>query len=255
MSDRPGRLLHQFACTGGTLLCKVIAGLPDVHVLSEVHPRSALIGANATFAPSDVRLLAAAGKFPDLDNFSDELLGRSLQFADQWLHERQLHLIIRDHTHSDFCLDHVEPRSRLRSIGESIFPRVLSVMLVRHPADSFASLRVNGWVHFTPNDFETYCKRYTAALDALSPYHLLRYEDFVKNPKSSLRELCRFWCLQFDETALEQFHQFKFSGDSGRSGAVIGPRVAREESHAFRNSQGLYYDRLLQRLGYSRKNP
>src|SRR5690606_26210779 len=37
----PVRIVHHFACTGGTLICKCIAAMPNTQLLSEVNPLNA----------------------------------------------------------------------------------------------------------------------------------------------------------------------------------------------------------------------
>jgi hypothetical protein len=43
ITPEPIRLVHHFACTGGTLFCKCIAAMPNVQLLSEVDPLSTVL--------------------------------------------------------------------------------------------------------------------------------------------------------------------------------------------------------------------
>jgi len=53
----PVRSLHHFACTGGTVIAKSVALMPNVTLLSEIDPLSTLAlpkEGQITFAPSDI---------------------------------------------------------------------------------------------------------------------------------------------------------------------------------------------------------
>ena len=49
----PIRTVHHFACTGGTLISKCLAAMPNTHVLSEVEPHSQM-QAKKNFTPTDL---------------------------------------------------------------------------------------------------------------------------------------------------------------------------------------------------------
>lgn len=245
------RLLLHFACTGGTLFSKVLAALPNVFLLSEVHANSPLAPASHRFAPSDVALLSRAAGFPDKDKFCDRLMSVSLATSAQWIHARGGSLIIRDHTHSDFCHLIAAKESRLVAICEPLFSDTRPIITIRHPASSYASLERNGWAHFEPEDFTTYCDRYHQFLDAVAEATLIKYEDFVEDPEETLQRVCRHWGLDYSDLALEVFSIFEFSGDSGRKGAEISIRAPTARDMELRQTTtAATYSRLLDRLGY-----
>ena len=53
----PIRMIHHLACTGGTLITKCLACVPNVHVLSEVDPLTTLAQAGGKFTPGDLMRL------------------------------------------------------------------------------------------------------------------------------------------------------------------------------------------------------
>ena len=68
----PIRTVHHFACTGGTLICKCIAAMPNIQLLSEVDPLSTLLKSTVKpqFAPTDmVKLMRQSTR-----GVSDELI-------------------------------------------------------------------------------------------------------------------------------------------------------------------------------------
>ena len=50
------RIIHHLACSGGTLISKCISALPNVYLLSELHPTTTLHmgGGRPKFLPADV---------------------------------------------------------------------------------------------------------------------------------------------------------------------------------------------------------
>lgn len=250
-SEEPCRIIFHLACTGGTLLSKLIAALPNTFLLSELHPQSPLAPAARRFAPSDLGLLSRAALFPDGDAFCESLFANGLRHASDWVSRRGGNLVLRDHSHSDFCWGAPKRESTLlRICAERKWP-VRPLVTVRHPAASFASLERNGWVHFEPADFITYCDRYIDFLEAVQSPLVMRYEDFLASPEQSLIELCDYWSLPYCDTAVDTFSVFAFSGDSGRSGAEIAARAPSDRELELRAAtNNASYRQLLERLGY-----
>ena len=250
-SEEPRRILFQLACTGGTLFSKLIAALPNTFLLSEIHPKSPLIHYARRFAPSDIGLLSRAALFPDVEAFCESLFAEGLKHAGDWVSRRGGNLVLRDHSHSDFCWGPPKRESTLlRICAERGWP-VRPLVAVRHPAASYASLERNGWLHFEPADFTTYCDRYIDFLDAVQSPLLMRYEDLLASPEQSLIEVCDYWSLPYCDTAVDTFSVFAFSGDSGRSGDEIAARPPGDRELELRAATTTAsYCQLLERLGY-----
>ena len=134
---------------------------------------------------------------------------------------------------------------------EARFP-LASVVTVRHPIESFASLRKNGWVHFRPDTLEAYCTRYLAFLDAYRTVPVVLYEDFVAEPEATMAAICRHLELRYNPDFLDVFSALYLSGDSGRGGDVIRPRTRREIPPALSQEahESAAYAVLCRRLGY-----
>src|SRR5690606_17159391 len=123
-----------FACTGGTLISKCLAAMPNVQLLSEIDPLSSMHAPGvATFAPTDLILRL---------NQSTRGIGQDtlVEIFQAWLRivvadcdRRGLRLILRDHSHSHFCIgDKIPDRPTLRELALDVGP-VLSAVTVRHP--------------------------------------------------------------------------------------------------------------------------
>lgn len=259
-ADRePVRTLHHFACTGGTLIGKCVAAMPNVQLLSEIDPLSTMRWdpGRPQFAPTDAILQMRQST----RGASEALLLR--MFADnlRLIHEdcrgNGQRLVLRDHAHSHFCVgSRVPDRPTLR---EMVPPDLglLSVVTVRHPLDSYAALTANGWVGHSPATLDEYCRRYAMFLDRHAGVQVIKYEDFVERPPHAMRQICAALALPFAEHFLDVFDVFHLTGDSGRGGARIEARPRRALPEALRAelAEATAYEALCARLGYAADIP
>lgn len=250
----PIRLLMHFACTGGSLISKVLAACPNVRLLSEVNPMAHYprAGTTVTYAPSDIILLLQRSLRP----VDDTCLSAVFLAAVSELHDqckaRGEHLVLRDHPHSHYCIgESVSGRPRLRSLVERI-ATVRAAVTVRHPLDSYLSLGVNNWYHFRPETLEEYARRYNAFLDDNADLPLFHYETLVAEPAKGFSELAGILDLRFDKSVLDLIDIVPMSGDSGRSGPHIKKRSRREmpAEVAAQVDVSPSYAALCVRLGY-----
>lgn len=244
------RFIHHLACTGGTLIAKVLASLPNTYVLSEVHPNSTLRQTHDLFAPSDLPWLANWAEVPDASDLSELLISEGLNTINNWVCERGGSLVIRDHSQSDFFKNDagLSSQSSVKGLTASISAEVRSVVTVRNPVDSYSSLLKNGWVTFEPGTFENYCLRYHHFLDEFESLRVVRYEDFVDDPSAGLRTLCDELELPFSDFATDIFSLQAMSGDSGRSGNVIS--IRNRQRHTDVDFGAPCIQSLFKRLGY-----
>ena len=260
MPQEPIRTVHHMACTGGTLITKCLAAMPNTQVISEVDPLSDIghRDPGPKFAPTDmIQLMRQSTRGADAALLVDMFLA-NLDLIQAAAVARGQRLILRDHSHSHFCVGTSIPdRPAFLSIVSSRFP-VRSIVTVRDPIDSFLSLLANrrahggGWIHFDPPTFEEYCRRYQAFLDAHSNLPIIKYELFVTSPTDVMRQMCDALDLAFNEHFEEVFNLFSITGDSGRKSDVIGSRGRRaedeEEVERLLVTPGCA--ELRQRLGY-----
>jgi hypothetical protein len=250
----PIRTLHHLSCTGGTLITKCLAAMPNIMVLNEVDPLSNMLfdPQKPKFTPSDMVALIRQGD----NKVSDELL-INLFFQNLVLLRNELasvgkRLLLRYHCHSHFMMNRaVGKRTSVFCMVAGDFP-THSILTVRNPLDSFLSLDALGWKSFQPFTFDEYCKRYMHFLDAHEGLPVFKYEDFVDDPARTMEQICAALRLSYTDNFFETFDVFKFSGDSGRSGATIKPRKRRSCDEMFlEETKNLVSFRLLlHRLGY-----
>ncbi len=213
------RSLHHFACTGGTLISKLIASLPGVALISEIHP---LNRRSQGFHPTDPLLLLEQSWRPLRTDEIKQAFLADISQAVQICQGDDALLVLRDHSHSDFCRGH-EPRQDVLLL-DWLRPhyRCHGVVTLRHPLDSWLGLVEAGWhTHFEPSTFREYCRRYHAFLEATGDLPSFHYEDLCRDPLAGLRQLCDLLLLPFHASALEHFGDVNLSGDSGRTDRQI----------------------------------
>lgn len=261
---QPVRMIHHFACTGGTLISKCVSALPNTILLSEIDPLSTLAWLEPqgrsyayannypTFRPTDLLLGLRVNPRAVEEEVIAEVFAASVAALQRSLGRTGLVPVIRDHPHSQFCSD-VDPDTR-PTVAEIIARElpVLSVVTVRHPLDSFLSMDTLGWRHFAPFTLDEYARRYALFLARHGTAPIVRYEDFTTSPEPTLARLAEHLALPFSPVALEVFPMISISGDSGRGGNQIGTRPRRPVPEAIREScrTSPLYAELCARLGY-----
>jgi hypothetical protein len=220
------RIIHHLACSGGTLISKCLSALPNVYLLSEVHPHTGLAVDldKPRYSPTDITSLAKYAKIPFSNELADKIFKQSIISAYEHVESLGGTLVLRDHTHADFNTWSVIPqRSRVVSLLEENF-NIQSILTVRDPIDAYSSLVKNGWVHFEPKSFDEYCRRLLLLLEQFSSDQIFSYELLSSEPQTQVAAICHRLDLQFDETFENIFSLFKVTGDSGRKSDVISER-------------------------------
>ena len=251
----PLRTVHHFACSGGTLICRCIAALPNTVLLSEIDPLSTNRTAEpggARFAPTDLILQLRQSRHPVDPAMLVAVFRAGLDRLHGLLAAEGRHLVLRDHPHSRFCTD-VDAAAR-PGLRDMLRPdhRLLSVVTVRHPLESFLSLEAADWVHFSPATLEDYARRYHAFLDDHADLPVIRYEEFLADPETVLSGICARLALPFDRLALTLQAGLVLTGDSGRAGGTIAPRPRRPIPEPLRAqmTDSPSYEQLCTRLDY-----
>lgn len=252
-SPEPVRTIHHFACTGGTLISKCLATLPNVYLLSEVDPLSELAhGSKSRFYPTDLIGLVRLGTRPPDDHVCIEIFLRGLSAIYEDARKKGLRLILRDHSHSHFCVGpSVRSRPTLRQIVGDHYP-LRALVTVRHPLDSYLSLLENGWAEFTPNNLDEYARRYQEFLAHHEGVETIRYEDLIEDPENVVLSICRTLALPYNENFMGSFSAITLSGDSGRSGRSIAARARRSIPRSVQEDSrsSMVYAELCEQLGY-----
>ncbi|NQU35028.1 MAG: hypothetical protein HQ521_17515, partial [Bacteroidetes bacterium] len=195
------RVIHHFACSGGSLISKCIASMPNVYLLSEVHPYTNLHmnSINIKYMPADIASLAKYSDIPQQEKLAKQIFTRSIESTHKHLNEVGGTLVLREHTHADFCsdLDKHEVCAVVDALSDDF--KVLSLISLRDPIDSYLSLTRNKWLHFAPQTFDEYCNRLLKFLESYPDSKIILYEDFVSKPKKTMLYICQLLQLQYSE--------------------------------------------------------
>jgi Asp-tRNA(Asn)/Glu-tRNA(Gln) amidotransferase C subunit len=220
------RLIHHLACSGGTLISKCISAMPNVYLLSEAHPFSDLHlrTEKPKFLPSDISSLSRHANIPHQNELARKIFLESIKLTDQHLTNMGAYLVIRDHTHSDYTVGETEcDYSAIVNVLQSDY-NVSSLLTIRDPIDAYAALVKNKWLHFSPSTFDEYCRRFNVMLNHFEHANIVRFEDFVAQPATKMREVCEHLAIPYSDFFEDIFGVFRVTGDSGRSSDVIGRR-------------------------------
>ena len=237
--------LHHLSGTGGTLISKCLAAMPDVVLLSEVYPKPSL----RRFNPFDPIQQFAKYKFLDVDEMENIFLNRISLIVEK-CKQHQKSLIIRDHSHSDFLVKSVPKRLKLLELLKTKYD-VKPAITLRNPIDSWLAMRVNNWCK-NVETFDNFCSRYLLFLDMYQDAPRFLYEEFVNDPERALEQMCLFYGIHYDVRFKEKFFEVKLSGDSGRSSNKIEPRPRRKHGPEFVEEVKLSrkFQEIRERLGY-----
>ncbi|MCP4825708.1 MAG: sulfotransferase family protein [Shimia sp.] len=249
----PIRLIHHFACTGGTLMSRALACQPNTMVLSEVDPFSKNTRVSAGFAPSDLIYLACHDRNPPSQETVAEMFLQQLDVLYRASQKTGQQLLIRDHSHSHFC-EYLDPSDR-PLMGELIAGRFESraLVTVRHPLDSYLSLHSNGWAGGLTATLEAYAGCYSRFLDRYRGLEIFHYERFAEHPDAECQRLAEALSLDYEPRWQDYLSVVRLTGDSGRSTRRIAlrPRRALIASVASQWEDGApQYQALCARLGY-----
>ena len=250
------RSIHHFACSGGTVLSKCISAMPNTFLISEVHPTTSLTinPSVIEFRPTDITSLGRYAKLPRMDELAEKMFLSQIDVANEHLNAMSSKLVLREHTHSDYCLG-TEDAIASEPVLVKLFKERYShrkLATVRNPIDSFMSLQSNGWIHFSPPTFDEYCERLLAFIGHFKENEIVKYEDFVAQPKIVMEQITEILDIEYSPYFEDVFSIFNVTGDSGRSGDHIHARsrreVTKELQSEIENSEK--YKKLKQVLQY-----
>ncbi len=249
----PVRLIHHLSCTGGTIISRCIAAMPNVVLLSEVNPACEVPHTSIVrFAPTDMIQLAKQSGIPSFNDLRIKLFRAEIDEVIKHTRNLGSRLVLRVHSHSDYMTGDIS--SQPNSVKNSLNGRHASicVMTVRHPFDSYLSLVENNWIHFSPQTLDEYCRRYLAYLEHNQHDPSFKYEDFVHDPKREINNICKALNLPFNEDFLDLLELIKLTGDSGRASNKISVRSRiKDDGSLLRSARNsAHYAKLCAQLDY-----
>lgn len=229
------RILHTLARTGGTVIGKCIGVMPNVAMLSEVHPAvvkliehpltqrtpdvvkllqrmEPLRQAHQWFnllTPDDRAGLVAKGSLPPFEEAIDLIYARAA--------ERGLTLILRDWTHLDFAAaPFIARATHRRTTAAVLAPKynIIATTFVRHPIDQWLSIQGIPMLKSRLTLEQYLAGTLKFAIEARQ-LGFVRYEDFTRDPDPQVRVLCERLRIPFDPTYRERWAGYtKITGDT-----------------------------------------
>lgn len=208
--------IHHLSCSGGTVISKCLAAMPNVVLLSEINPCSMIL--DGGFNPFDP-LKHFQKKYPEIAYNDRDSMKRIFFERISWIVKRckeyNKFLLFRDHSHSDFLFKGSVDVPSLYTFLSELFD-IKSIVTLRNPIDSYLALRDNQRFPTDVKNFDHYCQR---VLDFLNTYKFAQvflYEDFVENPKQILEKMCVLYGIEYDNSYKDKFYNITLTGNSGR---------------------------------------
>ena len=251
----PVRILHQTARSGGTIICRCLASMADVVLLSEIHPLGTRMFNPLQQAQEWYGLLQAsdiaAAQNGELDFAAAiELIAERCQASGRIL-------VLRDWNHLDYIgIPFVNAEYRPK-LAETLQTRMnlLRHATVRHPLDQWLSL-VKNPLFAKQLSKSKYLKGTRRFAEMAASAGFTRYEDFTAGSDSALERICHALDVPFDGSYREKWSNYtNITGDvlPGRAGATDIAHLPRQNIDAlvlqeFENRQD--YQSSLEILGY-----
>jgi hypothetical protein len=235
MTERPTiRVLQHLARTGGTLICRCLASMAGVAVLSEIHPAGSAIH-YPFYDPAEQAMrwyeLIEPAEREKLGRTTPERFAETIALIEERARARGLALVIRDWTQLDylgvpFRRETASQPATVAALEDRFALRRFST--VRHPIAQWLSLRkIPGTGELT---LETYLAGYRRFAEEAVRTGFVRYEDFTAAPEDRLRDIAAALDLTFDPSFARRWPDYRnMTGDAPAAdeSARIAPANAR----------------------------
>ncbi len=240
-------VLHNMPRSGGTLVSKCLGVMQSHALLSEIHPY-----AQHALSFNALRQAQAwHGLLEDL-NWQKTKFVDAITHLEQALKKANQKLILRDWSHVDYLGPPVtntpENRPKLLEVLSPHF-EIRSIQLVRHPLDTWLSLRRLDLIKKHKIDIRQFLTAYRLYLDKTKSDTRLVYEDFLKAPSEQLEHVCNNVGLNYDGTYQDRWFDFdKVTGDTSNSSSLRGTPVI--EYRPRRSCEGIDREWLNDQVNY-----
>ena len=220
-----------FSRSGGTVLNQCLGSLPNVVIMSEVSP---LIVVEGNKDASFRTVKEEARNYYQIDLKSDNFVQNVLELEGVCQRNGQ-QLVIRDWTFGGFLSSGKNPSpppNKLLSL-EALETKcdIIPFCFVRDPIDIWISLTKR--LNFGVKTFFAQYLKYVKAVRERD-IAIFKYEDFVKQPEDTIRQICQYTGLEFSRSYKNYRSNDNVTGDTlfdphsrGRKSCVIKPLLRR----------------------------
>lgn len=203
-------LMICFSRSGGTVLNKCLAVMPDTIVISEVNPVGGGWGREQKESYTTVQSQAKHWHGIELENTD---YGQTVAELEQILKQRNQHLVVRDWSYINFYPkeeNNFEPKNDFLALTE------ISSQTSCKP---FVFLRdaIDVWISNGKRDPDIFFLHYQKYLETIKSYNIpvFKFEDFCRTPKKELQKICNYLEIPYDESFTTKFSEFKkVNGDT-----------------------------------------
>lgn len=197
-----------YARSGGTILNRCLGSLPNVVMMSEVNP----LGGGSGSADGDLRTVKEqASKWYDIELKSEGFLDNVLELY-EYCNKNNKHLILRDWPFINFypfLLNDFKAPDRLLILEELKGKvDVKPFAFVRDSIDAWISLGAK-----KPKKYFPYYRKYAEEI-VKEKIPFFKYEDFCIDPDITIKNICSYAGIAFDDSykSYESFN--KVNGDT-----------------------------------------
>lgn len=249
------RILHQLARSGGTVICRCLASMDRVVLLSEIHPLGGRVFDPLQQAMEWHGLLQPA-ELKAARN-SELSFSAAISLIARRCEEQDKILVIRDWNHLDYLgIPFTQPQ-----FGPALFEslqadfEVVRFATTRHPLDQWLSLTRNPLFaeRLAVGKYLRGVRRFS---EMAAEVGFIRYEDFTADSDAALQSLCHGLEIPFDAAYRDRWATYtRITGDvlPGRSNlGEIRPLPRQDSSRELLElmSQRGDYQRILKLLDY-----
>jgi len=240
-------VLHNMPRSGGTLVSKCFGSMASSLLLSEIHPYAQHVAAFNALNQAQKWY----GLLPDLNWQKTEFVDAIGQIQSV-VKKDQKQLILRDWSYVDYLDPPVpnKPKGKPALINAlSPFFSIQSIQLVRHPLDTWLSLRRLKLIESIGMNLQQFLKAYRCYLENTKSDFRLVYEEFIRSPGQQLELACHKTGLIYDESCLDKWFDFaNVTGDTSNASSLR--EKATIEYRARRSSADIDQDWLINQADY-----
>lgn len=227
------RILHQLPISGGALISKCLAVLPECTLFNNIHPR------NGEVPNHGQNIFAQAANWYQLFSEEDKakLGGQAVDYANgirmiyDRLQERDQCMLIRSWSHLDFIgfpfIADPQGTLALSDLLREDF-ELLEAATLRHPIDNWIHLQK---LHIMRDKLglDDYMKGYYNFVQSVESMTVVRYEDFAKEPDAHIEKLCNALEIPFNPIYRERWKfESHIVGEPGDHPEKIEPIVPKD---------------------------
>jgi hypothetical protein len=219
------RIIHHMARTGGTVICKCLASMDEVILLSEIHP----LGIKK-FNPVDqaVQWFQLFSEQEMKNIFTESLtFNEIIRLINERSEQLGKKLVLRDWSHLDFTAVPFLPKASYRLLLFETLAAdfdIIRIATTRHPIDQWLSLNrlavMSGKI-----TLQQYLHGYLRFAENAKQIGFIRYEDFTRRPDETLRQITGSLDISFDAGYKDKWlHCANITGDTGNRQQEIKPK-------------------------------